>query len=198
LTPHRLSCYPHTGRGRFLVAHRGESMLRTLPTVLALSVASTRLFAQVPHTEPLVAFATTCSDLQQIEGRAAAVPRQSLALISGFVRGLEREGTVDELLPLPPDLIGQQSTKRPGRPETFVFSLDPHYERVVFLYARLTGSCRQNQSQTILEALDAAVTDARQGFAEHLKRKVGMFAPVPLGCVPETGDRCDLIQPLEL
>ena len=163
--------------------------------VIVLVWAVSDLRAQPDSTPRAIETIETCQEFQRMWAEdAPSALEHAMAMAAGFVQGLERGGVVDDLLPVPPALL------RSG-------ALQPRRERATFVVGRLLGSCRANPTQTIAEALDGTVTDAREAFVEMLRlkealrRRAPQFWPRPWpspyprydpGCIPETGKGCDL------
>lgn len=163
---------------------RGAKSTSWIAIVLLLAGLSPDLRAQPGHMAKAI---QTCGDFSE-DGRYAV--EQAWAIATGFVHGLERGGVVDELLPIPPILLDSEGFR-------------PRRERTAFLRDRLRRVCYSEQSRTIEDALDAAVTNVQKEFLEFLRLKERLrrqYSPVwpglhpryDPGCIPETGDGCDL------
>jgi hypothetical protein len=78
-------------------------------------------------------------------------------------------------------------------------ALNPDRERTLFLFSRFLISCGSHPDQTMQEALDSALTHGRTEFQTMLRRREFLHrrwfrSPLDEGCVPETGEGCDLFQ----
>jgi hypothetical protein len=131
----------------------------------------------------------TCVEFEKLrkEDSDAAV-RHAWSLAAGYVNDLERAGIIDDLLPIPPEVAG---ALRPA----------PELDRIAFVAGRFLIGCMSSPGQTTLEALNAAVAEAREEFQAMMRRRVPIWLlpqppgvlPQPQSCVPETGDGCDFI-----
>ena len=161
-------------------------------TAILLGLLATQLHAQDtfvipgPGSGDRIPEIETCGEFQALRADdSEAAIRYALTLAAGYVRGLERAGIIDDLLPIPPELSGMP-TQRPDR------------ERTLFLFSRFLISCGSHPDKTTQEALDSALAQGRTEFEALLRRRDSLDRWLRWrqeeGCVPETGEGCDLIR----
>lgn len=146
---------------------------------------------------PIAVMVETCADLQELSERDALLAIElTLARAAGFVEALEREGVVDDLLPMAPEIVNRDTLR--------MLPSSARRDRTGFVMDRLRMSCWENPDQTLAEALDVAVTDAQGAFLERQRLKDALhrrslpggdpYDPSDPNCVPETGEGCDLFR----